>query len=358
LRIAILAGGLWHETEVEISLRNLGHETLLLNATTLIQKNPILGKVSDLLVRVSNKVPALLPASRYFFFAVTRPLVKRFNPSVLIVWSSYALEFQKRESWPVVLVRGSSHIQQQFEIFKSFPRGNLFKLEKGPSRWSVAREREEYAAAVMVTVPTREISETTLWGSSNVTINPYGFNSHDNIAHREIHPSNHPVKLLCAGQTSLRKGIDRLAELASKAKNVTVNVYGPLVQPKAAFESDNVVYGGNLSRADLQVEYKRHDVFVLLSREEGMARAGMEAISAGLPIVVTRATGLSIWCELGAGICLEDGYTESQFWQAINAVTANRNGFEKNCLEVSQGWSWANHAELLISQITDALESQ
>jgi glycosyltransferase involved in cell wall biosynthesis len=275
---------------------------------------------------------------------------------VLIIWASFALEYQKKEGWPVVLVRGSSHIQQQRAIFDSFPVGKDYKSEKGPNRRAIARELSEYSAALLVTVPTKEISESPLWSSTNIEVNPYGFSPIEFSIDRKNHLIGSSIRLLFAGQTSLRKGIDRLGEIAVQGKDLSLSVYGPLVQPKSAFENANVVYKGDLSRADLHYEYQKHDIFVLLSREEGMARAGMEAVSAGMPIVVTRATGLSIWCELGAGICLDDGYTQQQFGEAINSIASNITQFQNVCLEIARGWTWENHAELLISQIKDALE--
>ena len=356
MRIAILAGGQWHDPELERGLQACGIETLLLNASTLVEERPLLGSVSDFLVRISNRIPSLLSFSRLFFYWATRSLVRRFNPSVLIIWASFALEYQKKEGWPVVLVRGSSHIQQQRIIFDSFPAGKDYKSEKGPSRRAIARELSEYSHALLVTVPTKEISETPLWRSTNVAVNPYGFSPNEFSINRSNHLFRSSIRLLFAGQTSLRKGIDRLGEIAVPGKDLSVSVYGPLVQPKSVFENSKVVYKGNLSRADLQSEYQNHDIFVLLSREEGMARAGMEAVSEGMPILVTRATGLSIWCELGAGICLEDEYTQKQFREAISAITSNIKRFETICVEIARGWTWENHAELLISQIKDALE--
>jgi glycosyltransferase involved in cell wall biosynthesis len=356
MRIAILAGGQWHESELERGLQACGIETLLLNASVLVEERPVLGRVSDFLVRISNRFPIMLTLSRLFFYGASRSLVRRFNPSVLIIWASFALEYQKKEGWPVVLVRGSSHIQQQREIFELFPEGKDYKNEKGPSRRAISRELSEYSASLLVTVPTIEISKSQLWGSTNLAVNPYGFSPNEFSIDRKNRPFGPSIRLLFAGQTSLRKGIDRLGEIAVQGKDLSLSVYGPLVQPKSTFENSNVVYRGNLSRLELHSEYQKHDIFVLLSREEGMARAGMEAVSAGMPIVVTRATGLSIWCELGAGICLEDEYTQNQFGEAISTITSNINQFEKTCFEVARGWTWENHAELLISQIKDALE--
>lgn len=351
MRVALLAGGHWHESELNLGILELGHDTLLINSASLIEQRPVIGRLSHFLVRASNRLSVLIPLSRSFFYSASKWLVKNFEPDVLIVWSSFALEYQRMEKWPVVVVRGSTHIKHQSSIFQSFPQSDTYRVESGPRNWMIQRESLEYELALFVAVPTQEICESVFWGDTTLAVNPYGFPQVDSRSNHLREVDSELIRLMFVGQTSLRKGIDRLPHLGPSRDNVTISVYGPLVQSEKSFEKPRLNYLGNLGKSDLIEEYATHDVFILLSREEGMARAGMEAISCGLPILVTKATGLSIWCSMGAGICLDDDFTETEFYRALDSILEQKQEYQNKCLKIAREWTWKNHAELFISQI-------
>jgi hypothetical protein len=358
MKIAVLAGGFWHEAQLSEALESIGHEVLLLNPTTLRKLRPIRGLFAHAILRGSNKFRWLEPLSRAIYFICTRALIRKFEANIVVAWSSFALEYLTFESKPVVIVRGSTHIRDQRTVFDTFPRDNNLLIEKGPSRYIVSRELSEYEKALMVTIPTDEILSSPNWFGVNAQVNPYGFAENGPPLLTSSFDGIRTLRAMFAGQTSLRKGIDRLSYLASGFSNLIVEVYGPMVQPRNAFESTNVRYKGLLQREDLLMELARHDLFILLSREEGMARAGMESISAGIPVLVTEETGLKIWCEKGAGICLPRDFTQEDFRAALEKIQTNKSQYKRKCLQVSKSWTWVDHAVLLVAQIEGSLEKQ
>ncbi|MDQ1178234.1 starch synthase [Microbacterium sp. SORGH_AS 421] len=103
-----------------------------------------------------------------------------------------------------------------------------------------------------------------------------------------------PLQVLFAGQVNQRKGIGYLLD-AVRGFEPTLELRvagqaGDLVKRRAA-DLPHVTFLGALSRADLEREYRQADVLVLPSLAEGFALVVTEAMSTGLPCIVTNRTG-------------------------------------------------------------------
>ncbi|NLN88239.1 MAG: glycosyltransferase family 4 protein, partial [Syntrophomonadaceae bacterium] len=159
--------------------------------------------------------------------------------------------------------------------------------------------------------------------------------------------------LLFTGSIIERKGIDLLTEAflqiapdhpdlylwligpVSKSENASLNedfVAKMKKQVSAAGLSDRVRFEGLVSdRGDLAEAYQAADVFVFPSRIEGLPNVVLEAMSSGLPVIVTDLPGLKGVVESGEnGIVVPIGDTGA-LSAAIsdilhNNVTAQRIG--------------------------------
>lgn len=358
MRIAIISGGVWHEADLATGLQLAGHSVVVINRPSVASTRPLLGKFSTFLLRLANRFPALTPASRLLYFLICKRLLIDFKPDLLIIWSSFALEWMNYTTKPVILIRGSNHILTQKSKLSTLPENLGFRREGTPNPFIVRRELEEYRKALLVSVPTVSIQSDKVWGQANVLANPYGFYPMDSF-HRAKNLDN-ALKIagLFLGQTSLRKGIDRLSKVVQVEPRVEISVYGPIVQPPILFEEKAISYKGNLKKDEVQKVLDSHDVLILLSREEGMARAGLEAIASGVPVLVTEATGLKLWCEKGAGVCLSDDFDERELAIGLQELCKNYSQFSLKCIEIAQSWSWANHGELLIKQFGENFKSE
>ncbi len=122
-----------------------------------------------------------------------------------------------------------------------------------------------------------------------------------------------PRRILFAGSVSLRKGpqyVKRAAELlATRNEGYTFVFAGDIGEEAASqLEGDNVELLGHISKDRMIAEYSRADVFVLPSLAEGSAGVVLEAMSAGLPVVVTRNAGVDFTDgEAGIYVDLRDG---------------------------------------------------
>lgn len=127
---------------------------------------------------------------------------------------------------------------------------------------------------------------------------PYGVNT-------DIFKPSHPkklykdekIRLLYVGSISYRKGIHRLLKVVSTMDDVDLTLAGSY-NPNSDIvknyqESPNIHFLGFITRDRLNQIYNDSHVFVLPSFCEGMAMVGLEAMSAGLPIICTTNTGVN-----------------------------------------------------------------
>jgi glycosyltransferase involved in cell wall biosynthesis len=95
-------------------------------------------------------------------------------------------------------------------------------------------------------------------------------------------------RLLFIGRRSLEKGYDILEgamqELASTAPTLSASFAGTF----DVGETGNRRYVGFVDYADLPAVYNAHDALVVCSRSEGFPQVIMEAMSCGLPCILTR----------------------------------------------------------------------
>ncbi|MGC8622165.1 MAG: glycosyltransferase family 4 protein, partial [Caldisphaera sp.] len=116
--------------------------------------------------------------------------------------------------------------------------------------------------------------------------------------------SNKGVYLLFVGRDDYIKGLDILIEAFTrlKLKNVYLNVVG--VSKKLQNETDAVNFVGRTTQTVKY--YNASDIFILPSRSEGFSIAGLEALSSGLPTIVSKTSGINEIIKNGVnGLVLE-----------------------------------------------------
>lgn len=113
---------------------------------------------------------------------------------------------------------------------------------------------------------------------------------------------NFPLRLLCVARLIERKGQKHLIEAVHLLSQAGVDVRLDLIgtgdaqpayeeQVKQSGLEDKVRFLGYVPRQWIPDHYASADVFVLASYNEGMSVATLEAMAAGLPLVVTRTGG-------------------------------------------------------------------
>jgi glycosyltransferase involved in cell wall biosynthesis len=136
-----------------------------------------------------------------------------------------------------------------------------------------------------------------------------------------------PLRLLCVARLIERKGQHHLIEAVKRLTDDGLDVRLDLIGTGDALEadrsqaqqlgvSDRVNFAGYVPREDIATRYAAAHVFVLPSYNEGMSVATLEAMAAGLPVIVTRTGGTAELVEEGVnGLTFE--------WADVGTLTAH-----------------------------------
>jgi glycosyltransferase involved in cell wall biosynthesis len=111
-----------------------------------------------------------------------------------------------------------------------------------------------------------------------------------------------PLKVICVARLIERKGQHHLIQAVKKLKDDGVDVIVNLVgtgDSMAEYQqlvaslnvADRVRFAGYVPREEIARHYAAADVFVLPSFNEGLSLAALEAMSAGLPLILTHTGG-------------------------------------------------------------------
>ena len=136
-----------------------------------------------------------------------------------------------------------------------------------------------------------------------------------------------PLRLLSVARLIERKGqrylIEAVKRLGDEGVNLTLELVGTgdaqaanEAQARALGVAGHVRFAGYVPRAQIAAHYRDAQVFVLASYNEGMSVATLEAMAAGLPVVVTRTGGMAELVEDGT-----NGFTFD--WADVDALTAH-----------------------------------
>ena len=220
------------------------------------------------------------------------------EPAAFNGWCTIALEGIRRArrlGIPSVLISGSTHIRWQTDTLREeFARWGY----DGPLTDArlVARVETEIAEADAIVVPSQFSLETfrrhgvpddklflVPWAVQPVTSPP---------DHR---PRRAEPRILFVGQVTLRKGLPYLFSAFRKMRSLaSLRLVGPVdrraVEVAGGLPAGAEVVGRRRGDA-LATEYREADIFVLPSVEEGSALVVSEAMSAGLPVVVSDEAG-------------------------------------------------------------------
>lgn len=112
-----------------------------------------------------------------------------------------------------------------------------------------------------------------------------------------------PINVLCVARLIERKGqgqlIRALAKLKGEGKNVKLTLVGEGDSEQAYREltrelqvTEQVEFKGYIPRENLPAIYHAADIFALISENEGMSLALLEALACGLPIITTPTGGV------------------------------------------------------------------
>ena len=220
-------------------------------------------------------------------------------------WSNHHFTaFQKAHAAgiPVILESGSTHVSWARNILAKEHARHGLKMDRSLIDRLTPRMLAEYEIADRICVPNSFVAKTfEHYGvpAKKLAINPYGVDVE--FWRPEKQPATVPegkFTVIFAGQFMLRKGAFYLLEAWRQAelRDAELWIVGPVLDEARPVLSDlpgNVRVLGGKTHTELLTLYRNCDVYILPSLEEGMARSILEAMAAGLPVIVTEETGVA-----------------------------------------------------------------
>jgi len=169
-------------------------------------------------------------------------------------------------------------------------------------RWTRAYERA-YDLADKLVVGSSFVRQSLIdrgIDAEKIMVNPYGVNTAfwTKAFHERQNKGSKCMTFVYAASVGLRKGVQYLlrAWRTANLENCELLICGANYLPNHAEFSEvpkGVHFLGPQTHEQLRELYSMADVYVLPSLFEGLARSGLEAMTAGLPAIVTWETGLT-----------------------------------------------------------------
>ena len=176
----------------------------------------------------------------------------------------------------------------------------------------------------------------------------------------ELATSPEPGRVLFAGTSELRKGVQYLGPAATllreKDPDYRVRVAGGVTgRIRAQKAVADLEFLGRVPRARMAQEFAKADVFVLPSLAEGSAGVIYEALGAGIPVVTTKASGSVVRHGLdGLIVPARDPQALAQAIDAIVSDRALRASMSKAARARAAEFVWDRFAERLVEAVASA----
>jgi glycosyltransferase involved in cell wall biosynthesis len=191
---------------------------------------------------------------------------------------------KKKFNATTILEWGSKHIEEQQRIMSE-----IHGLQQ-QSKYFTQRSLKGYMIADYISIASDHVKQSFIVrgiSEGKLIENPYGVDL-SMFKPTELIKDN-SYDLLMVGGWSYRKGCDLLSKLCAGSSYKFLHV-GPLVDMDFP-QHENMTHIDSVDQWQLVNYYAKARVFVLPSREEGLAMVQAQALACGLPIVCSAHTG-------------------------------------------------------------------
>ena len=198
----------------------------------------------------------------------------------------YAIKRAKKDGSLIILERGSKHILEQRKILEAIPS---LQGEKTVPDMNVKRELAGYKLADYISVASQHVVDSFLlhnYPSEKLFKNPYG------VDLKMFSPQPNTKKkydFIMVGGWCHRKGCDLIIDAIKNTQYTLLHVGGitDLEFPK----DKSFTHIEPVDQSKLYRYYAQAKIFLLPSREEGLAMVQAQAISCNLPLIGSKDSG-------------------------------------------------------------------
>ena len=262
---------------------------------------------------------------------------QKLAPAVLVNGTAYRFLFPKLIRRPVLrLVERGSMFPEDFFRFpqKARQEAGYSSLENLPS--GIADEMEKAHLAEATICGSEMIRESYLkrgFAAETLHTVHYGVDPH------RFSPANHEpaegrnLRVGWLGVIGFRKGLDRVRRVSEWADQrgiaIEFHFVGPIQDPESIdilrrFRRPYTLHGVKKGEA-LKELIRQWDLYLLPSYEEGFPVSVLEAMSAGIPAIVSNDTGAREAVLKDEGGVVLNSFTPEEFDQRLLPLCQNRN---------------------------------
>ena len=194
---------------------------------------------------------------------------------------------------------------------------------------------------------------------------PLGVESQLFLPQRASRNANDPFRVVFVGQVTQRKGLSYILEAFETAfgaaKGAELLLVGPIVGSSSPWRrSSSVRHIPSVARSALPAIYAEADVFVMPSLAEGFAQTPLEAMSCGLPVVVSDVTFGESVIEHGVDgfiVPLRDSDAIAQVLMELHTNRELRERVGKRARERSLDFSWDRFQAQMTAEVAELLSA-
>lgn len=213
---------------------------------------------------------------------------------IFIGWSGSSLETlieAKKQNKITILERGSSHYNYQMKILQETNK----KFFPNYDSWQ--RELLEYELADYISIPSSFVKRTFIENGiseNKLIVNPYGV---DLSEFKQIEKKDNVFRIIFCGSLSIQKGSNYLLQAIYELNLPNFEFWhiGSIKEEMdnyiEKYTSKSIIYKGVYPQNELYKLYSQGSVFILPSVQDGFGMVIFQAMSCGLPVILSENTG-------------------------------------------------------------------
>jgi len=222
------------------------------------------------------------------------------------------------------------------------------------------RKAQELALADLVVVPSRFVADSLpSWAAQKAKVlSPFGSPISTGAPSREAPDASRPLRVLFVGSMGQRKGLADLFQAMQllKGENIELIVMGSLLADLDFYRSQYPGFTHEKGRPHAEVLklMRSCDVFCLPSLYEGRALVMQEAMSQGLPVVITPNTGgedLVIEGKTGFLVPIRSPEKIAEKLSWFNQNRQELPAMKEAAMQHAASYTWPNYSQVVIDAI-------